>query len=190
MRAITRGFVVVLALAACGGDENGNGIVSGGSIDDYLASYRAVQATGDYVKIDALNLSLMPTRDELRAMMRDDNDAAKKFAEDYPHVKSAANKDFLKQLRRQLLMAPAERTVVLPTGATAGEIIRNESGGNAAKEFPGGMRRFAPLVRDPERMFYVVELLEPGKDTGTKFTCLTKLNGRWVFVLKPWRQIK
>ena len=73
--------------------------------------------------------------------------------------------------------------------ATTEEIQRYEKGTAAFAEFPGGMRRFAAQVAAPGRTWYVVELLEPGKDAGMKYTCFTKVGKRFVVILKPWRAL-
>ena len=160
------------------------------TIEDFAKKHRETRKAKDEAKLDSINLSLMPTRDELRQMMKDD-DAGQAFVKAYPHVKSAAqDAKVMKKLRKSLLVAPAHRSNIVATSASAAEIVEYAKGSNASKEFPRGMRKFARLVRDPKQVFYVVEFLQPGKDVGTKFTCFTKIGGRWVFLMKPWRTLK
>ena len=56
-------------------------------------------------------------------------------------------------------------------------------------EFPGGYRRVLPYLKRgiPIARFKYVE---PGKTTGLAVDGLVHVNGRWVFMPKPWTVVK
>jgi hypothetical protein len=78
------------------------------------------------------------------------------------------------------------QTELLYVYATTGQI---KAGAPIASEFPGGYAQVAqyiakdvPIVR--------FKFVKPGETTGMAFDGLVHVNGRWVFMPKPWNGLK
>lgn len=129
--------------------------------------------------------SLLPTRAELRAIVREGADAdAWLSAYAGPTVENApADKG------GEPDPAASQRTEIHVYAATTEEIAAYVKGSVAMMEFPGGMQRFAQRVAAPARTWYTVKAVEPGQASGTRYTCLTNVGGHFVLVAKPWRAI-
>lgn len=206
-------LVVGLVLASCGGDApKGDAPPKGGAapagatpagggaaaaakhpdtkagLESLVATWKAAHKAGDMATLAKLAADIIPTTADLKSVLKegpatDDflgKFAAKDLKSDDPMIMSLAGGLFKP--------TSAEQTEVAVTAATTEEIVAYKEGGPAHAEFPGGMKRFAALAK-PNLTWYVVELLEPGKDLGMKFTTIVNVGGRFVFVAKPWRAI-
>ncbi len=152
-----------------------------------MRSIVLAQNAGERERFLALMRSLVPTRAELVQVLRP-GPATEAFL--------AASKE--RTVEDGLLereppadkpLPKTERTEVVVHAATTEELVAYAKGTTAYQEFPGGMRRFAERVAAPGRTWYVVEMLEPGKDLGTRITCFTRLGERFLLIAKPWRAL-
>ena len=55
-----------------------------------------------------------------------------------------------------------------------------------AREFPGGYRQIAAQLQ-PDKIWLVWKLLEPGHETGMSYDGLVWLRDHWAWFPKPWR---
>jgi hypothetical protein len=156
------------------------------TLEALVARFQAACAAGDEAQATALATAMVPTKDDLAAVLAPGTAAAEfvaawKFGDVPP--------DALKALGRELF-APGDpkHTETHVHAATTEEIVANREGSVAFAEFPGGMKRFAALAA-PGRTWYVVELVAPGSSTGMKYTCFTRVGDRWIFLPKPWRAV-
>ncbi len=87
-------------------------------------------------------------------------------------------------------LARATQTVVKVHGAKTEDIIAYREGSVAHKEFPGGTRRVAAEALKPGMMFYEVEYLEPGKESGMKYHLLYWDGKQWSMLGPAWRVLR
>ncbi len=191
---MARTMLVALALSlasilgACGGDAPapaGTSAPPATTLDALAARFQAARAAGNDAMATSLAWSLVPTKADLAAIVAK-GPAAEAFLAAFKFVDLPATDDAVRALGRQLF-APGDpkRTETKVYAATTEEIVAYARGSVAFDEFPGGMKRFA-AVAAPGRTFYVVEHVEPGSDTGMKYTCFTRVDDRWLFLPKPW----
>ncbi len=86
----------------------------------------------------------------------------------------------------ETLRVSAARTEILMLVVPTDDLI---DGKPVLSEFPGGYRRVLPFLNRgiPIARFKYVE---PGKTTGLAVDGLVHVNGRWVFMPKPWTVVK
>jgi hypothetical protein len=86
----------------------------------------------------------------------------------------------------ETLRVSAARTEILMIVVPTDDLI---DGKPALSEFPGGYRRVLPFLN---RGFPIARFkyVEPGKTTGLAVDGLVHVNGRWVFMPKPWTVVK
>ena len=86
----------------------------------------------------------------------------------------------------ETLRVSAQRTEILMIVVPTDDLIDAKP---ALSEFPGGYRRVLPYLKRgiPIARFKYVE---PGKTTGLAVDGLVHVNGRWVFMPKPWTVVK
>ena len=128
------------------------------------------------------------------ALIPDEARAKKAFKDKIaPDVQSAIL-DMHKNLRFKEDGAPKiarpTQTVVQVHGSTTEDIIRYREGSVAHKEFPGGTKRVAEQALKPGMMFYEVEYLEPGKDSGMKYHLMYWDGKQWSMLGPAWRVLK
>jgi hypothetical protein len=157
-----------------------------------VASFHAAQKARDEETLAELGRALCPTSAELQTLCRE-GEAATAFLAAYsgPRQERLVDRpDGDKEIGRHAFVPgnPAQ-TEVQVHQATTEELAAYAEGTLAFQEFPGGMRRFAEQVAAPGRTWFVVELLEPGKGVGMKYSCFTKVGERFVVVLKPWAAV-
>jgi hypothetical protein len=132
---------------------------------------------------------MIPTTEDLKKVTRP-GPATDAFLSKYAYKDLPADGDPIREFAGGILSpGKPERTEIRVHRATTEEIAAYDKGGVAFKEFPGGMRRFAEKVAAPGTTWAVVEFVEPGQDSGMKFTCFTRLGDRWIFLAKPWNLI-
>jgi hypothetical protein len=86
----------------------------------------------------------------------------------------------------ETLRVSAARTEILMLVVPTDDLIDRKP---ALSEFPGGYQRVLPFLNRgiPIARFKYVE---PGKTTGLAVDGLVHVNGRWVFMPKPWTAVK
>lgn len=86
----------------------------------------------------------------------------------------------------ETLRVSAQRSEILMIVVPTDALI---DGKPVLSEFPGGYRRVLPHLKRgiPIARFKYVE---PGKTTGLAVDGLVHVNGRWVFMPKPWTVVK
>jgi hypothetical protein len=140
---------------------------------------------GDAARVKEITLSMLPTTADLRAVLRE-GPATDAFLAKFPA------KDLSESALVDVALVEAgerTRTEVRVHAATTEELAAYARGTVAASEFPQGMQRFARDVAAPGRTWYCAEFVEPGKDSGTRYTCFTRLGDRFLIVVKPWRSL-
>jgi hypothetical protein len=193
----TLGFLTLTLLAGCGDappapttpaavtSDAGDTVKDPAALRALVETWIGAQNAGDGARYLEVMRGFLPTRAQLRAMLRE----------------GPATEAFLAAAGRMTVegspvakVAPADkplpkttRTDVFVHAATTEEIAAYEKGSEAFEEFPGGMRRFAERIAAPGRVWYAVEMREPGHDAGTRITAFTRVGGHFLIVPKPWR---
>ena len=150
------------------------------ALKNLATGWRKMQQDEDSNMLGALADAILPRPAELASLVHEGS-AGEHFVSAY---QGPLQGDVSNMAAKHLFRTPAARTEIHVHAATTEEIAAGE-----ADEFPGGLRRFAQRVAKPGRVWYVVEIVEPGKDVGTKFSVFTKLGDRFVFLAKPWRYL-
>jgi hypothetical protein len=187
-RALLPTLLVAALLGGCGGEPTPAVPTPAPPADTAAAlkaqfeGFVALGKAGDKDALARAGRELLPTREELRTLLRPGPEsetwlaAYKGPTAETPPKPGASAAD-----------VDTTRQEIHVHAATTEEIIAYVRDSVAWKEFPGGMRRFAQRVAAPGRTWYTVEAVEPGKESGTRFTCFTHVGGRFVLVLRPWR---
>jgi hypothetical protein len=81
--------------------------------------------------------------------------------------------------------ADEHQTDVKVIATTSEELLERAP---AVEDVPGGLVRIAPYLR-PGITIYTWRYVEPGRGSGTLYTGLVHVNGRWVWFAKPWRAL-
>ena len=86
----------------------------------------------------------------------------------------------------ETLRVSAARTEILMIVVQTDDLI---DGKPVLSQFPGGYKRVLPFLN---RGFPIARFkyVEPGKTTGLAVDGLVHVNGRWVFMPKPWTVVK
>lgn len=77
---------------------------------------------------------------------------------------------------------PAQTELKVLEATTEDFVAKNER----AKAFPGGYSTAATAFQ-PKLTAYGVKFLEPGKTLGFSLNAFYYLDGKWIFIPKPWR---
>ena len=187
---------IALALTACGGEPPASAplapdlrIAQPATLEGLAKAFQKAQQARDTVAVGALGASVVPTSEELMNLVKPGPEASA-FLLAQKVVGWPATSSEAKSLGASLF-APGEpsRTEVKTYSATTEEIAEYAKGGVAFAEFPGGMKRFAERVAAPGRVWWVAVCVAPGRSSGTKYSCFTRLGSRWLFLPKPWRSI-
>ena len=147
--------------------------------------FRAARERQDAKAMEALGASIAPTDADVAALTRDD-DGGPAFRKAFAEQLARQGDGLATALGAKLFHAPADRTEIRAYAATTEALAAQDP---APNEFPGGMARFAQRAARAGITWYVLEITEPGKDAGTKFSCFAWLEGRFVFLPKPWRGV-
>lgn len=141
----------------------------------YSADEAGVRAlAGDLKGNPALLGELAPTLSDCKAIVTDDADATKLFEYTAALFKAVSEKG---------LDADADQTEVQVASATVAALKAGQAG-----EMPGGYAKIAPKLRDG-LTFWLFRYAKPGETSGMRYDGLVHVNGRWVFVPKPWRPL-
>jgi hypothetical protein len=156
------------------------------AVEALSKAYADARAAGDKSRLVDMTLALFPPDAELRRVLSP-GPATDAFLAAYraERLRGDANEAAGEILRPG---NPAQ-TVVRVHSATTEELARYEEGSTAFAEFPGGLRRFAERVAAPGRVWHAIEYLEPGKEEGMKFSVLTVLDGKVLYLHRPWRAL-
>jgi hypothetical protein len=85
----------------------------------------------------------------------------------------------------KLMNPPSERHEIRVYAASTEEIAANKE--KVAEEFPSGVVVLAKTTLRKEMTFYEVEMLEPGKESGTKFHLFFWTGTQWRMLGPAWR---
>ena len=175
MMRIGSAFIVSAALLVSGACDKGKKDKGGGTpiaqkdgADGLKALFEASHAacTGkDFAKGKALTLSVIPTKDQLKKLMKDDvpADQLGKLADQFKDLPPSDEK-------AACVFYPGDgRTEIKVHPSSVEDLVAYKEGTPAFEEFPGGAKKLAETVLKPGNTFYEVEVTEPGKDLGTKF---------------------
>lgn len=157
------------------------------AVEAVSKAYADARAAGDDAKLLELTKSLLPTEAEVRSLLKP-GPAADAFVTAYrpERLRGEAN-----EIAKELLKpASAVQTATEVHSATTEELVANVSGSVAWQEFPGGVRDFAAAMAAPGRSWHVVEYVEPGVGMGQKYAVFTVVNGKVLFLHKPWRSLR
>lgn len=179
----------MVALVACGKDKGGGaggggGIAQKDGADGLKAVFEASHAAckGDTAKGKAIVTGLLPSKDQLKKIFKDDVADAKldeitaQYKEIPPDEKKVA-----------CIFAPEGRTEIKVHASSVEDLVAYKEGTPAFEEFPGGAKRLAETVLKPGQTFYEVEVTEPGKDSGTKFHMFFWDGANWRMLGPAWR---
>ncbi len=162
-----------LALAACGGDENGDPEGFPGTADG--AKALLTQFLQEGADTAALSAALRPTSEDYATVYV--GEAGKK-------VESAYNPGW--DAGKLHIRPKAGQTELLLWGATSEEL--KSWTGNAA-QFPGGYKGLGPHLK-PGVTLYRFKFVKPGEKLGMAFDGLTHVNGHWVIFPKSWSVLR
>jgi hypothetical protein len=140
----------------------------------------------DFAKGKALTMSVIPTKDQLKKVTKDDVPAAEldKLAEQFKELPPSDEK-------AACVFYPGDgRTEIKVHASTVEDLIAYKEGTPAFEEFPGGAKKLAEKVLKPGTTFYEVEVTEPGKDLGTKFHMFFWDGAQWRMMGPAWRVFK
>ena len=146
--------------------------------------HQAVHAKQDVKQATALFQSMMPDEPRIRKALKDTVPAETTRAILEMHQKMPVTEDSVRKLAR------AEQKEVQVHGATTEDIVRYREGSVAFNEFPGGAKRVAEVALRPGMMFYEVEYLVPGKDSGMKYHLIYWDGRQWTMLGPVWRVMK
>lgn len=174
---------LVLALGGCSRDDAGDYGSDAAGLAAYVGDIRAAMRSGDHPKAVALARALLPDERTLAHALEDGADDAKEklitwYAAQIPQADAGVLRMF---------DVDPKHTEVVAHGATTEEIAVSRPGTVAYKEFPGGAREAAQTILRPGLVFYEVELIEAGKDTGVKYHLFVHTGAEWKMLGPIWR---
>jgi hypothetical protein len=164
--------LLCLALAACsGGDAKAAGADFPGDDAGARRLVAALQSgTASFLPL------LRPTDAELAVLFEADATAAVRAYVDplYTEIKPAAVG--AKEGQSELILTPG----------TSDDF---RAGTGAAAEFPGGYKEHGAKFR-PGVRWYRWQFVKPGETSGMAYDGLAHVQGRWVWIPKPWRAMR
>lgn len=186
--------VAVLASAACGKDTPGK---AGGAppvaqkdgaegLKAFFEASHAACTSKDFVKGKAMTLSLIPSKDQLKKVLKDEvpADQLDKLVDQFKELPPSDEK-------AACVFYPGDgRTEIRVHASTVEALAAYQQGTPAFDEFPGGARKLAEKVLQPKTTFYEVEVTEPGKDTGTKYHMFFWDGAQWRMMGPAWRVLR
>jgi hypothetical protein len=185
--------VVLFGAGACdkGKKEGGSAppIAQKDGADGLKALFEASHAAcsgKDFGKGKALTLSVIPGKDQLKKVLKDDvpGDQLDKLAEQFKELPPSDEK-------AACVFYPGDgRTEIKVHASSVEDLAAYKEGTPAFEEFPGGARKLAEKVLKPGTTFYEVEVTEPGKDLGTKFHMFFWDGAQWRMMGPAWRVLK
>ena len=183
--------VVFLVVAACGKGGGGSAppITQKDGADGLKAVFEAATAAcegKDFAKGKALTMSILPTKDQLTKIFKDDapaevvDEIVAQYKELPPSDEKAA-----------CVFVPGKgRTEIRVHASSVEDLIAYKEGTPAFEEFPGGAKKLAEQLLKPGTTFYEVEVTEPGKESGTKYHMFFWDGGQWRMLGPSWRALR
>lgn len=160
-------FVGIAALVACGG---GGSVSAPAGPEGGKAIVEELRTSSDK---GGLIAKLKPSKADLEALFDASAvEAVSKYVEEmYAKIGDVGMKP--------------EQTETLFFSATTEDFVGETE---AARKFPGGYGRIAKKLK-PGVTWYAWKYVKPGETLGMAFDGLAHVNGRWVWVPKPFRPI-
>lgn len=149
----------------------------------FEASHAACKAK-DVQKGRSIAMGLIPSKDQLKKIFKDDVPAAKLDELAGEYSKTMPNDD-----KVICVFAPEGRTEIRVHASSVEDLAAYKEGTPSFEEFPGGAKKLAETVLKPQTMFYEVEVTEPGKESGTKYHMFF-WDGQWRMLGPAWRAFR
>lgn len=148
----------------------------------FFEQSHAACAQKDYGKGKQLVMSVIPSKDQLKKLFKDDvaGDKLDKLADQYKELPPNDEK-------AACVFAPDGRTEIKVYASSVEDLAAYKEGTPAFEEFPGGAKKLAETVLKPGTTFYEVEVTEPGKDSGTKYHMFFWDSAQWRMMGPAWR---
>jgi hypothetical protein len=152
-----------------------------------MEELRDASNAGDSDEKVAIVRELLPDEGALAEAMRPDVDPSitESIREMHAELREASDARISRAFD-----IPPERSVVRVHAATGAEIEAYERGSTAYDEFPGGARKLAGSVLDPDVTYYEVEFTEPGESLGTKYHLFYESDDGWKMLGPIWRVVR
>lgn len=188
-RATLLAAVLVLGITACKGEDSGTSALF--AQEDTPENLKALldaivheSEKGDPKKAGALLRGLLPTERTLKKAFRDGvpGDVVARLAANLERVPTD-DTALVGALRR----GDPSQTQINVHGATAEEIAAQSTA--AAREFPGGAKEHAGLLR-PGLRFYEAEFVTPGEALGMKYHLFFWDGRQWRMLGPIWRTLE
>ena len=133
-----------------------------------------------------LTMSLLPDKDALKKILKDDV-PAETIDKILAPYKDAPPSD---ELAAKALVPGEGRTEITVHTSSVEDLIAYKEGTSAFAEFPGGAKKVAEAILKPGNTFYEVEITEPGKDSGMKYHMFFYDGARWRMLGPAWRALR
>ena len=196
MMRIGSAFLVSVALLVGGACDKGKKNEAGGKppvaqkdgpegLKSFFEATHAACKAKDYGKGKQLVMSVIPSKDHLKKVLKDDlpGDQLDKLAEQFKELPPSDEK-------AACVFAPEGRTEIKVHASSVEDLAAYKEGTPAFDEFPGGAKKLAEKVLAPGTTFYEVEVTEPGKDLGTKYHMFFWDGSQWKMMGPAWRVLK
>lgn len=151
----------------------------------FASIHQAVYAKKEPKGAAVLMQSVMPDEARVKKALRDDVDptAFQRIISIHKSMPPVSEREVAQ-------LATPEQKNVQVHGSNTEEIIENQQGSVAWKEFPGGARKAAEQVLRPGMTFYEVEFVEPGKRAGPKYHLFYWDGKQWSMLGPIWRVLE
>ena len=151
----------------------------------FASIHQAVYAKKDPKGAAVLMQSVMPDEARVKKALRDDVDvtAFQRIISIHKSMPAVSEREVAQ-------LATPEQKNVQVHGSNTEDIIENQQGSVAWKEFPGGARKAAEQVLRPGMTFYEVEFVEPGKRAGPKYHLFYWDGKQWSMLGPIWRVLE
>jgi hypothetical protein len=151
----------------------------------FITIHQAIHEKKDTKEAADLMQSVMPDEARVRKALKDNvsADVIQRVVGFHKKMGPMSERDLL------MLVKPQQKDVQVHIAKTE-DIIQYREGSVAFKEFPGGAKKAAEQVLRPGMTFYEVELLEPGKGTGTKHHLFYWDGKHWSMLGPVWRVLE
>lgn len=186
----------MLVLAACGGEPAptkpsadsaapATRAPAAQTLEAVSNAFADARAASDAAPLVELTKALLPGDDDLRRVLKAGPETDAFLAKyDAARLRADAN-----EVAQGILKPSAGQSVARVHSATTEELAAYAKGSVAYAEFAGGSRDFAKAVAAPGRVWQAIEYLKPGEERGMKYALFTVLDGRVIFLMKPWRAL-
>ncbi|HEY5946191.1 MAG TPA: hypothetical protein VIV40_11900 [Kofleriaceae bacterium] len=152
----------------------------------FFEQSHAACTSKDFAKGKALVMSVIPNKDQLKKVLKDDvpADQLDKLTDQYKELPPSDEK-------AACIFYPGDgRTEIKVHASSVEDLIAYKEGTPSFEEFPGGAKKLAEKVLKPGNTFYEVEVTEPGKDQGTKYHMFFWDGSQWRMMGPAWRVLK